>query len=43
MEKSDEKNEFEKKQNIKKAEKSRRAEEKLLGLADALYNQFEQA
>ncbi len=42
MEKSDEKNEFEKKQNIKKAEKSRRAEEKLLGLADALYNQFEQ-
>jgi DNA topoisomerase-6 subunit A len=42
MEKSDAKNEFEKKQNIKKAEKSRRAEEKLLGLADALYNQFEQ-
>ena len=42
MEKSDEKTEFEKKQNIKKAEKSRRAEEKLLGLADALYNQFEQ-
>ncbi|MCX6672320.1 MAG: DNA topoisomerase VI, partial [Methanothrix sp.] len=34
MEKSDEK--------IKKAEKSKRAEERLLGLADTLYNQFQQ-
>ena len=42
MEKSDEKNEFEKRQNLKKAEKSKQAEAQLLGLADTLYNQFQQ-
>jgi len=42
MEKTDEKNEFERKLNIKKAEKSKIAQENLLLLADTLYNQFQQ-
>ena len=42
MEKSDEKNEFEKRQKVKKAERSKIAQENLLLLADSLYNQFQQ-